>query len=444
MFCPICGTKLEENAKECFTCGYCLNHSDKNEKNTTNDSQTKCPTCGSVIGENDTICPICSTTIEKIPEPENSFDKICEKKTEQKVSVNQTKSKKKIINIFLTVIIIFIIVILLFFVLKSKKSNTINDTSKELSPKQTQENTNTENDTLTKNDTNTEDDTVAKKDTNINNSTNTEDDMQTANMDRYLGYWNIANNTDKELTIQKITDNTVQFSLWYYRLDSIENVVASLDNNIAHFSTGTGEESIKGTLTFQKNSISVKIIQTERVYMPVETMLFKERHEESWQKTSSSMQYSIKITNTPVNVYDGPGYSYSIVDTITDKGTCTIAEKVQDNEGYVWAKLTSGIGWINLEETTAEEVQGYSEYILPDSATRLLTYDDIKDLSSKQLKLARNEIYARHGRKFDDDEIRTYFESQSWYNGTIKSKDFSESMLSKIEKKNVAFIKKYE
>lgn len=84
------------------------------------------------------------------------------------------------------------------------------------------------------------------------------------------------------------------------------------------------------------------------------------------------------------------------------------------------------------------------EYILPDSDKMKLSNKDIDDLSEEELELARNEIYARHGRKFDTDYIQEYFNSQSWYNGTINPKDFSEDMLSKIEKFNVQLIADYE
>lgn len=82
--------------------------------------------------------------------------------------------------------------------------------------------------------------------------------------------------------------------------------------------------------------------------------------------------------------------------------------------------------------------------ILMDSSTRELTSSDLYGMSSEQLELARNEIYARHGRKFDDPDIRAYFEAQSWYNGVIEPEDFTEDMLSEIEKRNIQFIKSYE
>lgn len=85
-----------------------------------------------------------------------------------------------------------------------------------------------------------------------------------------------------------------------------------------------------------------------------------------------------------------------------------------------------------------------SSYILPQSSQRLLTYQDIAGLSQHDLMLARNEIFARHGRIFNDPAIRAYFESQSWYHGTIAPEEFTDDLLSQVEKDNIAFIQQYE
>ena len=84
------------------------------------------------------------------------------------------------------------------------------------------------------------------------------------------------------------------------------------------------------------------------------------------------------------------------------------------------------------------------DYIIPDSSTRYLSDSDVRGLDDHTLMLARNEIYARHGRKFNDAEIRAYFESKSWYYPTIDPADFTEDMLSDVEKANIALIKSYE
>ena len=85
-----------------------------------------------------------------------------------------------------------------------------------------------------------------------------------------------------------------------------------------------------------------------------------------------------------------------------------------------------------------------NEYVLPDSAKRKLKKSDLKGLSIEELRIARNEIYARHGRMFDDKKLPKYFDSQSWYEGTVPASEFSEDVLSSVEKKNVAFIRQFE
>ena len=84
------------------------------------------------------------------------------------------------------------------------------------------------------------------------------------------------------------------------------------------------------------------------------------------------------------------------------------------------------------------------DYILPDSSIRPLTSADLAGLTKDQLRIARNEIYARHGRKFDSEDLSDYFNSKSWYRGTIAPADFRDSMLSQVEKDNLQVIKKAE
>lgn len=98
------------------------------------------------------------------------------------------------------------------------------------------------------------------------------------------------------------------------------------------------------------------------------------------------------------------------------------------------------------EEDDGEDlIEGNPEdYILPESNKRLLTEEDLEGLSSEQLRLARNEIFARHGRIFGSSDLQDYFESKSWYKGTADADDFQDSSLSEIESKNVEFILEHE
>lgn len=82
--------------------------------------------------------------------------------------------------------------------------------------------------------------------------------------------------------------------------------------------------------------------------------------------------------------------------------------------------------------------------ILADSSSRRLSKDDLRGLSKEECRIARNEIYARHGRIFDDEELRNHFRQFDWYEERISAGDFKESMLSDIEMYNRDLIVEYE
>ncbi len=87
-----------------------------------------------------------------------------------------------------------------------------------------------------------------------------------------------------------------------------------------------------------------------------------------------------------------------------------------------------------------------SGYIIPGSDSRYIGYSDISGLSSWEIKLAKNEIYARHGRKFNNSEIQAYFNKQSWYYGSVSPSNDSyiENQFNDYERENVKFLKQYE
>lgn len=96
------------------------------------------------------------------------------------------------------------------------------------------------------------------------------------------------------------------------------------------------------------------------------------------------------------------------------------------------------------DEGSTYQSNDKDEYIIPDSDREYIQSSDLTKLTDEELTLARNEIYARRGRIFKNAEIREYFMSQSWYTGTIEPDEFSEDMLSNLEKSNVQKIKAEE
>lgn len=81
-----------------------------------------------------------------------------------------------------------------------------------------------------------------------------------------------------------------------------------------------------------------------------------------------------------------------------------------------------------------------SSYIVEGSDTRSLTPTEINSMDANTKQMAINEIYARHGRLFDTPEIQAYFNSKSWYKGTIPASQFDESVFNDYERMNIKLL----
>lgn len=98
-----------------------------------------------------------------------------------------------------------------------------------------------------------------------------------------------------------------------------------------------------------------------------------------------------------------------------------------------------------------------AEYLCSYSASRLITKQDMDVLMAQypssifpgQRTVAQmivNEMYARHGYQFKDQELTNYFERRSWYSSITYRNPQMDSIypqMSEIEKKNVDFLKTY-
>ena len=74
-------------------------------------------------------------------------------------------------------------------------------------------------------------------------------------------------------------------------------------------------------------------------------------------------------------------------------------------------------------------------------ATEEISTEMLDGLFIEDLRVLRNEIYARHGRIFKDKELQKYFAEQPWYK---PNPDFKDEMLSEKEFKNLSVIKEAE
>lgn len=376
MNCPICGTELSEDAEKCYVCGYRQEHIEQEQP---------------FEDEIDIITEKETSEVEGIDAGED-VDSDAEKGVNEKKDY-PVKSRRTVRSAVLILLFLIAVSAVGIFYISQDDGKGSQDPDKKVEEKEDEPVTDNRKSTRSE-EGEAEESEAEESEADAGAGENTLD------LNKYVGYWNMTNNTARELTIHNIEGDTVKFSLWYYRLCSIDNVIASLQGKIANFSTSIDGQEVKGALIFEDSCIEVRIIESDQMYMPVEDMIYEERHTPSWQQGDL-------IGGQQING--------------------------QYSDAYTQPEL----------EPYPNEARS-AEYILMDSSTRELTSSDLYGMSSEQLELARNEIYARHGRKFDDPDIRAYFEAQSWYNGVIEPEDFTEDMLSEIEKRNIQFIKSYE
>ena len=70
-----------------------------------------------------------------------------------------------------------------------------------------------------------------------------------------------------------------------------------------------------------------------------------------------------------------------------------------------------------------------------------LTPERVAAWTPKELRIKRNELYARYGRAFQSKDLQTHFGRQSWYQ---ERKVYSDAMLTDNDHANVALIQAFE
>jgi hypothetical protein len=110
-------------------------------------------------------------------------------------------------------------------------------------------------------------------------------------------------------------------------------------------------------------------------------------------------------------------------------------------EWYKPAKNQKLVKLNATEQKNVDLLQAQENKIREWFATTAIGDDTLGDLFAEDLRVLRNELYARHGRIFKDAKLQKYFEAQSWYKA---NPDFKNDQLSEIEVGNLAKIKTAE
>jgi hypothetical protein len=143
---------------------------------------------------------------------------------------------------------------------------------------------------------------------------------------------------------------------------------------------------------------------------------------------------------------NGQLYSFAVKEPGDDKydGQFEFSINLADVEPKISGKWTPyNTKMAGKTYTLDKKIFAYNPQVgdYPNTSTQLLSQEDIENYIKSDLRIMRNEIYARHGYSFKMVDMRTHFDNQSWY---IPMTTDIRNKLSEIEVKNVELIKRYE
>ena len=148
------------------------------------------------------------------------------------------------------------------------------------------------------------------------------------------------------------------------------------------------------------------------------------------------------------NIRSGPSATAAIVGKIVEGETFLTykqpgqwwrVRKADGTTGFMFRKYIRLVEGGAASAPAAPALPNGEGGLIADSSTRALGVADVAGLTPQQARLARNEIFARHGFRFKDPSLQAYFGQFAWYEPTSDTVE-----LSTVEKANVALLKSIE
>ena len=233
---------------------------------------------------------------------------------------------------------------------------------------------------------------------------------------------------------------------WYFGFLSDEKEVEGLLNDIEKENLAFLEkkEKAEGGYELDQKDFDYEIVKKwlEGTYVAGEETTWKtsekktkETETEAPATEALATEPATETPETEEHVTDGKFEDLSDVDLFSlsqDELATTVREEPE----------TEAESETESETETESEIEAdtRSEYIFPDMDTRYLTQDEVSKLSLQAVCYAKNELYARHGRKFLSQELKDYFNDKTWYEGTVDPDSFSPGVFNTYENDNLLLL----
>lgn len=271
---------------------------------------------------------------------------------------------------------------------------------------------------------------------NSNTRQNDNEIQDTIHFAEYSGYWSCEGKTHEqilaeggiELSCTITGDNQFSGTLFSQqeiteRFATIEDISGKIEQAELYFDYADDEWGNSGTLyiRFLSDSIYVEIL--------------------NYKKADNGSDYGIngsfELIREKEDIKDNnvvyPGYNSSwteeeIINAINER-----------SQYYRTSAYYSEIidYWENVRE-----VRDISNLIEPlfETDKKYYTKEEFKNEPMLVIHLAKNEIYARHGYIFTNEDLYNYFMGCIWYSPTCSSADFEDNVFNEYERANLEIL----
>jgi hypothetical protein len=117
------------------------------------------------------------------------------------------------------------------------------------------------------------------------------------------------------------------------------------------------------------------------------------------------------------------------------------AGKATPEDAIELGLLNTRLGEWAAAEAEAKPPADVSPLEDPSQLDHVISVDQLSNLSRRDLRILRNTVYARHGRKFKSPLLQAYFDDMRWYK---VDPAFTEKQLTKVDITNIRLIKSVE
>lgn len=267
------------------------------------------------------------------------------------------------------------------------------------------------------------------KSTNVSNENSTKNSFTSSNL---LGGWKVSKkdggeyyfNSNYSGFFKPNNKNPITFK-WSFENKELLRIIIDNDNSVWNWRIE--ELSVDRIVMFNQERNDRRII-------------FRDK-DKSVNKSNNTKNSFSAVINDPdgyTNVREGKGTNYKVIYRLKENETFNV---FLNSENWWKVKLKNGnTGFIYFDrvQLLANNLDG--KY--PAASLTVLPRNYINNSSKRELKIMRNEIFARHGYIFrKGGEMDRYFRKKNWYKPRYKDVN---SKITPIEKANIKLIQSIE